>query len=202
MKNANQTARSRGLTMHRRVNGFTLVELIIVITIVGILMSAILIGLRASRTKAKVNKIKSEMKLYGTAFKEFKNQSLFSSSVWPSGAGDGTECLTPVEKTVPDDVRPFWKNGTTSDFCYYQKNFGSTYTTTEVGLVWPGLDNNSADINDLDAITSNGNIILILHKPSITGLDASDPDYESVKSRIDSLDDQDKNTVIYLDSTE
>jgi prepilin-type N-terminal cleavage/methylation domain-containing protein len=84
-------------------HGFTLVELLVVITIIGILASLITVAAVGALRKAREAEIKAEIDQIDTAVEEYKNKA---TSYPPNCQTDGTGADAPLEEsTVLNDLK-------------------------------------------------------------------------------------------------
>ena len=109
------------MTMHRilRRAGFTLVELILVITILGILAGVVAVNVKGSTQRAKANATRTQISNFESALETFEihmgrypsaDEGLQALVENPDGSADWTGPYV-KSKTVPKDS---WKN----DFFY------------------------------------------------------------------------------------
>ena len=73
----------------KRANGFTLVELMVVISIIAVLVSLLFPAIKTALIKAEAAKAKTTVLSVATAFKAFKSEY----GVWPSTATAGAQAL-------------------------------------------------------------------------------------------------------------
>lgn len=107
--------------------GFTLVELLVVISILGILASVTLVAFRSSQIKGRDTKRKSDLKqiaasleLYYSDYNQYPDDSAgkiaacpsTSSTACPWGSGEFTDTKTIYFRTLPEDP---------SDYTYYYR---------------------------------------------------------------------------------
>ncbi len=127
------------ITNHKR--GFTLVELLVVVGVLGILASLALVSYTGAQKQGRDTQRKSDLKQYQTALEIFanKNSSLYPSRTTTVNAS-GTFCSTDLSLTVcPEDPR----NSEDATYVYnYQSNgtgAGSVDATQYV--LWSKLEN-------------------------------------------------------------
>jgi len=91
------------LTKSRR--GFTLIELILVVAILALLITALTLSLRGQRTKAEDTRAKSDLERLKLAFEEYySDNNCYPPSEWFDNPEDcGTTHLTPYLKNIPCD---------------------------------------------------------------------------------------------------
>lgn len=75
--------------MYKKSSGFTLVELLVVIIIIGILSGMVLLSVGSATDKAEATKIVNALRNYKTASLMY----YADCSEWPSNVGDWTESL-------------------------------------------------------------------------------------------------------------
>ena len=86
--------------MHQKTKGFTLVELLVTIAIIGILASIIVVNISGARKQARDAKRQSELKAIQTALEQYANQN---AGVYP----DDVAALVPTFlASVPADPTP------------------------------------------------------------------------------------------------
>lgn len=93
----------------KRESGFTLLELLIVIVIIGILALLIIPNITSAPKKARDTQRKTDMRAIQKGLEEY----FTSSNVYPATTGALTSGTTPIMKTVPVDPK-----GTTSPGVY------------------------------------------------------------------------------------
>jgi prepilin-type N-terminal cleavage/methylation domain-containing protein/prepilin-type processing-associated H-X9-DG protein len=101
----------------RRRNGFTLVELLVVIGIIAVLISVLMPALNAARSSAKLVNCQSNFKqIYnGVLFYTLSNKGLLPLASEPNGFGGepmGTNCKTLIELTQMLGYQPMDVNQT------------------------------------------------------------------------------------------
>lgn len=84
-------------TQKKQIKGFTLVELIVVIAVVGILMAIILVAYPAYQTRARNNERKSDLTQLATALEAYaqrRNNYMVDTGCGFLGAGNGWATVT------------------------------------------------------------------------------------------------------------
>lgn len=185
------------MNQHQRAHfkaAFTLTEILVTISIIGILAATVTIGLRSSRNKAKIAKAKSEMRLYGTAIQEFHSKKLYSSDKWPEATADDSGCSGTTPYRVPQQLMEgFWKDGQCSIYKYAYNS-----TSQEVSLQWPGIDgalNSNANFTatgaNYNSFKKSDDVLLIINSST------TEADIVPDTGRNDLLSDL-KDRVIYM----
>ena len=100
----------RGSSYQHRMSGFSLVELMVVIAIIGLLSTIVAINVLRVRNTATISKVQADLKMLGDAVSLFRidNHRLPSSLdelVTTSGAGSQESYLS----RGADDLRDPWK---------------------------------------------------------------------------------------------
>lgn len=113
--------------------GFTLVEMLIVISIVGLLASLTIVSFTSSQKQARDTQRKSDLKQYATALEGYANEnnSLYPERATTVSAKD-TLCVDMGITSCPEDP----KNSADSTFTYnYQSDGASTGTAKATKFV-------------------------------------------------------------------
>lgn len=130
-----------------RRHGFSLIEVLIVIAIIGILSSVVIASLMTTRDKARLAETKSEMKSFRNALQLYRN--------------DHGEYPDDVTRSVPPDLmdtyltEDFWPGGSWPDTTYdwdawNTDNAGESDDIYQITLRCGGKDNKSDDCRYLE----------------------------------------------------
>ncbi len=119
--------------------GMTLVEIMVAISILGVLAGIIVVGATAARKRARINKAKSEMGLYASAIIQYHNEHKYEPVAldrWPAET-NVRNCNNALLYPVPDAVvaAKLWKAGDCLPYAYLNRN-----GTTLIAIGWSGLD--------------------------------------------------------------
>ncbi|MDO8513679.1 MAG: type II secretion system protein [bacterium] len=148
--------------MIKKRDAFTLIELIVVVSIIGILVSLIIYGLNKSRQKGRITRAKSDMLSLGyaiNAYNSVHSDDRDMNSVWPRSTVTGALNTVPWELTDGG----FWsKSETISTGLAYERfpcspNYGEYFRsdTQEASPPDPWTaDYQQVDFND--ALATNG----------------------------------------------
>jgi type II secretion system protein G len=133
----------------RKQSGFTLLELLIVIVIIGILALLILPNLTSAPKKARDTKRKTDIVAIEKGLEEY----LLNNNSYPDSVTAGLAALTggtaPIMKTIPTDP----KNVAPYVYTYVTANGDTTYTLSAclensndsgTDVVLPAVSNNTA----------------------------------------------------------
>ena len=108
----------------KKQGGFTLLELLIVIVIIGILALLIIPNITSAPKKARDTKRKTDI----TTLRKGLEEYFVNNNVYPDSTGTGLSALTtgtaPIVKTLPTDP----KNASPYTYVYTSANSNSTYT--------------------------------------------------------------------------
>lgn len=111
--------------------GFTLIEILVVVSIIGVLMSLTLLGLQGSRQssrdakrKSDIELVRSGLELFKADCKKYPSANIFASTRL-TGDGSLTSCATtniyisqlPVEPFAPERAYVYYSNGIIYELC-------------------------------------------------------------------------------------
>jgi prepilin-type N-terminal cleavage/methylation domain-containing protein len=139
-------------------NGFTMIELLVVVSIIGILAALALVSFTSSQKQARDAARKSDLKQYSTALEGFanKNNGLYPAyevSAGTSASSDTGLCDDLEISNCPEDP----KNDTDTDFFYKYQSDGTATNGTAVAtkyVLWGILENT----DDYWVVCSNGQV--------------------------------------------
>ena len=109
-----------------RNSGFTLIELIITITIVGVLSSFVLISYPAQQKRARDSKKKTEIKQFQIALENYANRN---NGAYPSQPTAGDICNKSGDLNIPvcPTGHTYQTSGTSSYTLWFQLETNSKY---------------------------------------------------------------------------
>ena len=123
--------------------GFTLVELLVVISVIGILASIILVSFTGSQKQARDTQRKSDLRQYQLALENFANKS---NGLYPrrnsTVSANSTLCDDLVLTTCPSDPRE-GKDTAFDDNYKYQSNgiLSDGTATASIYVLWGKIEN-------------------------------------------------------------
>ena len=131
---------------NKQINAFTLIEMLVVISLIGILAALALVSFGASQKQARDTTRKSDLKQYQTALEMYGN---LTSGVFPSRTSSSsaysTLCSDLNLKLEPDiSCSQDPKNASDSTFAYYYISNGTNGTASATTYVlWGKIENSS-----------------------------------------------------------
>lgn len=143
----------------KAIKGFTLVELLVVISIIGVLATLVLVSFTGIQKQARDAERKSDLKQYQTALESFanKNNGLYPSRTYGSGIqASETLCNDLGITTCPED--PKYTDGSDGFIYKYQSDgTGNGHTDATQYILWDKLKRET----DYWVVCSNGRSALI-----------------------------------------
>lgn len=138
--------RSRG----RRIEGFTLVEIMIVVLIIGLLATLSLPAFRRSRTAAQSNRFVSDLRTFSHAFENFSLQT----GNWPAAAASGV-VPTDMEEDIKVTVWRVPQNSIGGQWAWDRNDYGMVAGISVTGVTAPDqqMERIDARIDDGDLTT-------------------------------------------------
>ena len=124
-------------------SAFTLVELLVVISIIGILAALSLVSFTTSQRQARDAQRKSDLRQYSTALEGYatRTNGLYVAETDSTGAGASTTLCTRLGiNTCPEDPK---KQADSSFFYRYQSNGTDGGTDATVYVLWDKLESTS-----------------------------------------------------------
>lgn len=147
------------IVMKKEINkGFTMIELLVVVSIIGLLAALALVSFTASQRQARDSARKSDLRQYSTALEGFgnKNNGLYPAYAVASGAQASLSsglCGDLGLETCPEDP----KNSNDTSVYYRYQSDGATAdgsaTATDY-VLWSALENST----DYWVVCSNGQV--------------------------------------------
>ena len=107
--------------------GFTLIEMMIVIVVIGILIGVLLPQFRGTQDEASIQRARSEMRTLATALESYY---IHNSNSFPAGLSSLTSASPKIVNSIPDD--PF-RTGS-NDYSYSLSANGQYYVVFSYGL--------------------------------------------------------------------
>jgi len=133
---ANEGSR-RGRHRYRRARGFTLIEIMVVVIIIGLLASVVVLNILPNVDKAKVTKAKEDIDSIGLALKEF----YLDNSKFPTNEQGLAALVTqPTDPTIKN-----WKPGG------YIERISKDPWGNDYQYVYPGTHGKEYDLYSLGA---------------------------------------------------
>ena len=132
-----------GTTMKNQFikKGFTLIEILITVSIIGLLASLTLVSFGGSQKATRDTQRKSDLKQYASALENYANQN---SSLYPERSttvsAKNTLCTDLAITTCPEDPK---KQADSSFFYRYQSNGTDGGTDATVYVLWDKLESTS-----------------------------------------------------------
>jgi general secretion pathway protein G len=96
--------------MKHRAHGFTAVELIVVIGVLGILAGIVIINMNGWRQRTEANQVQSDLKAVASAMEEYRN------------ANSGYPLSLPATFTASSGVTVTYTSGTSAGYCINGKS--------------------------------------------------------------------------------
>ena len=138
--------RSRG----RRNGGFTLVEIMIAVLIIGLLATLSLPAFRRSRIAAQSNRFVSDLRTFSHAFENFSLQT----GNWPAAAASGV-VPTDMEEDIKVTVWRVPQNSVGGQWAWDRNDYGMAAGISVTGVTVPDqqMERIDARIDDGDLTT-------------------------------------------------
>lgn len=143
--------------------GFTLIEMLVVISLIGILASLVLVSYTSTQKQARDTQRKSDLKQYQTALEQYANKNNGLYPAYPSGTNaNGTLCTSYLALTsCPADPKD------TPPYIYRYISDGTTGATATKYSFWTALENkpatywvvcSSGKVGETSTVPTGGNI--------------------------------------------
>lgn len=128
-------------TTKNLVWGFTMIELLVVVSIIGVLAALVMVSFTGSQKQAKDSQRKSDLRQYSTSIEAFanKNGGLYPSRTIATAAADGL-CTDLDLTSCPDDPK-YTANQTHSRYQYISDGSGSGTADGTEYVLWAELEN-------------------------------------------------------------
>lgn len=131
----------------RHEHGFTMIELLVVISIIGVLATLVMVSFTSSQKQAKDTQRKSDLRQYSTALEGFANKSggLYPARNNPVGVLAATDlCGDLAISTCPEDPK-HKTDASYSPYRYQSNGSASDGSATATDYVlWAKLENTDA----------------------------------------------------------
>ena len=126
-------------SFRRKAAGFTIIELLVVISIIGLLAALALVSFSGAQKQARDTQRKSDLKQYQTALENFAN---YNNSLFPSRTGDNIQAATTLCTDLglsecPADP----KDGATYRYFYQSDGSDGGTANATVYVLYATLDN-------------------------------------------------------------
>lgn len=136
------------INMKSNHKAFTLIEMLVVISLIGILAALALVSFTSSQKQARDVMRKSDLKQYQTVLESYAN---LASGFYPSRTGANVSAYTYLCPDLNLEIEPDIscledpKNGTDSTFAYYYRSNGTNGTPDATTYVlWAKLENKTS----------------------------------------------------------
>lgn len=159
MKYINLVALSKENKDRKRITGFTLIEMLVVISLIGILAALALVSFSSSQKQARDTTRKSDLRQYQTALEQYGN---LTSGLFPSrttAVSAYTTLCSDLNLRLEPDISCSQdpKNASDSTFVYSYISDGTSGTTSATKYVIWGKIENSATTKYW-VVCSNGKV--------------------------------------------
>ena len=145
------------------MRGFTLIEMMIVIVVIGILIGILLPSFRGTQDEASIQRARSELRTIATALESYY---IHNSNAFPAALSSLTSATPRILNVIPDD--PF-RTGS-NDYTYAISDNGSYYVIFAYGT---DRDVDISGINNSGQMTEAGDCTGDVWVSNGVGTDAS-----------------------------